>query len=440
MRPLASLETALLLVAGSMAADRIADRLRVPPAVAHVLLGLALALSPWFPTITLDPDFALALFLPPLLMHSALQADWSDFRRWLRAIFNLAVGAVLFSTVVVGLVAHLLLPAVPLAACFALGAILSPPDAAAAKAVLRRGNLPHRLVAVLEGESLVNDATALVLYRFAVAAAVSGSFHAGAAALQFLAVGAGGLAVGAVLGMCAVPMLTWLGEANRMILGSFLAAWCAYLGAEAFDLSGVLATVSCGLVVGSVKVKRLTPATRAQAIAVWDFFVSVLESLAFVLIGLALRNIAPGLHAEGLSYTTLLPIIAVIGAALVLARFAWMMPHVWLDRRRSRRRSLPDPVPHPGLVAVAGWAGMRGGVSLAAAVALPPDFPGRNAMVAITFGVVLVSVLGHATTLAPLARWLRVAEHEESRFAPSGAPSPAQSDGDGDNAMAPRSC
>ena len=201
--PVALLEVILLLLTAAMAADRIANRLRLPPAVAHVLVGVALALAPAFPTITLNPDLALVLFLPPLLMHSALQTDWQEFRRALRFIFNLAFGAVLFSTIVVGLVAHLVVPSLPWAACFALTAIVSPPDAVAAKALLRHGRFPHRLVTVLEGESLVNDATALVLYRFAVAAAVNGSFHAGAATLQFAAVAAGGLGLGAVLGLCA---------------------------------------------------------------------------------------------------------------------------------------------------------------------------------------------------------------------------------------------
>jgi monovalent cation/hydrogen antiporter len=171
--------------------------------------------------------------------------------------------------------------------------------------------------------------------------------------------------------------------------------------------------VSCGLVISYFKSKLMTPELLAQAISVWDFSVRVLESLVFVLIGLSLRHIVQGLHTEGISYTTILPIIAAIATALTLARFAWIMPHVWLDRLRSHLRSLPESVPNTGLVAVAGWAGMRGGVSLAAALALPSDFPGRNSILAITFGVILISVLGHATTLAPLARRLGITEESD---------------------------
>ena len=164
----------------------------------------------------------------------------------------------------------------------------------------------------------------------------------------------------------------------------------------------------------------MPPQLLAQAIAVWDFAVCVLESLAFVLIGLSLRGFLQSLHAEGLSYITIVPIIAAIAAAVALARFAWMVPHAWWDGLRSRLRSLPHPVPNPGLVAVAGSAGMRGVVSLAAALALPFDFPERNSIIAIAFGVILTTVLGQATTLAPLARWLGIAEHEQSSATRSG--------------------
>jgi monovalent cation/hydrogen antiporter len=271
--------------------ELLARRARLPPAAAFILGGTALALIPGVPDIELDPDLALILFLPPLLLSSAFFTVWRDFRANLRIIVQLAVGAVAFTTLAVGLVAHLVGPSLPWAACFALGAIVSPPDAVAAKAVLQGLPLPRRIIVLLEGESLVNDASGLVLYRFAVAAALTGTFDAKIASLTFIVLSVGGVAVGAAFGWLVTILLRRLRDPTLAILASFLAAWAAYIGGEAMHVSGVLSTVACGLVMGWRQHKVLTAATRLEAFAVWKVAVFVLESLIFILIGLSLRAV-----------------------------------------------------------------------------------------------------------------------------------------------------
>lgn len=257
--------------------ELLARRVRMPPAAAFILGGIALALIPGTPDIELDPDLALVLFLPPLLLASAYFTVWRDFRANLRIILQLAVGAVAFTTLVVGVVAHWVEPSLPWAACFALGAIVSPPDAVAAKAVLERLSLPPRITVLLEGESLVNDASGLVLYRFAVVAALTGTFDAGQAAVSFAFLAAGGVAAGVAFGWLVTLLLGRLRDPTLSIIASFLAAWVAYIFGEALHVSGVLATVACGLVMGWRQHTVLSAVTRIQALAVWNVSVFILE-------------------------------------------------------------------------------------------------------------------------------------------------------------------
>jgi monovalent cation/hydrogen antiporter len=228
----------------------------------------------------------LVLFLPPLLLASAYFTVWRDFRANLRIIVQPAVGAVAFTTLAVGVVAHLVEPSLPWAACFALGAIVSPPDAVAAKAVLQGLSLPSRVTVLLEGESLVNDATGLVFYRFAVAAAMTGAFDAGQAAASFGVLALGGVAAGVAFGWLVTLLLGRLRDPTLSVIASFLAAWAAYIVGEALYASGVLTTVACGLVMGWRQHAVLPAVTRIQAQAVWKVIVFILESLIFILIGL----------------------------------------------------------------------------------------------------------------------------------------------------------
>ncbi len=402
MTPTATFELVLALLAAVIALELLARRARLPPAAALIVGGIVLALLPGVPDLQLDPDLVLVLFLPPLLMAGAFFTVWRDFRRDLEKILQLAVGVVAFTTLAVGVVAHRVVPSLPWAACFALGAIVSPPDAVAARAVLQRLTLPRRMSVVLEGESLVNDASGLVLYRIAVVATLTGTFSAGQAFVSFGVVSAGGVAFGLACGFIANQLFKRLPRSELSIVASFLAAWSAYIGAQAIGASGVLATVACGLVLGARQHATLTAETRMRANAVWEVMVFVLESLVFILIGLSLRGVLERLQASGASLPQLAPPVLAIIAAVVVSRFVWIVPAVYVGRLfRPAGKATPFAIP-----VVLSWAGMRGVVSLAAALALPVGFPSRDFILATTFAVILVTVLVQGATLAPLIRAL----------------------------------
>ncbi len=403
-------ELILLLLAATLALDLLARRLSLPPAALLILGGIGLALIPGMPAIELDPDLALVLFLPPLLLGSAYFTVWRDFRADLRIILQLAVGAVVFTTAVVGVVAHWALPSLPWAACFALGAIISPPDAVAAKAVLARVKLPPRMVTLLEGESLVNDATGIVLFRIAVAAGLTGTFNAGQAAGSFAVLAVGGVVVGLACGWLAMQVLSRLHDPALVAVASFLAAWGSYIGAETVHVSGVLSTVACGIVMGIRQHRALRAATRTQTKAVWDVATFVLESLVFILIGLTLRPVLERLDTQDLSVRAQLPAAAAVVAAVILSRAAWIFPATYLPRLLVPKLRRRDPIPPVSVPLIMSWAGMRGVVSLAAALSLPEAFPGRDFVLATTFLVILVTVLLQGATLAPLIRMLRLDE------------------------------
>ncbi len=238
MSPVHLFELLLLLMGLVIPLELLARRLHLPPAAALILGGMALALAPGQHDLQLDPDLTLVLFLPPLLMASAYFTVWRDFRADLRIILQLAVGAVAFTTLVVGAVAHWAMPGLPWAACFALGAIVSPPDAVAAKAVLQRVSLPPRMTVLLEGESLVNDASGLVLFRLAVAASLTGAFSVRDAVVNFGVLSVGGLAAGVLFGWVASRLLALLPDVHLSVIGSLLAAWASYIGADALGVSG----------------------------------------------------------------------------------------------------------------------------------------------------------------------------------------------------------
>ncbi len=408
MSPVLRFELILLLMSVVVALELLARRLRLPPAAAFILGGVALALVPGLPNLQLDPGLVLVLFVPPLLQAGAFFTVWRDFRADLRIILQLAVGAVLFTTLAVGVTAHWIVPGLPWAACFALGAIVSPPDAVSAKAVLHGLRLPQRMLVLLEGESLVNDATGLVLYRFAVAAVLTGAFSVGGAVLSFGVLAAGGVIAGIVFGLAASSLMGRLSEASLSIVASFLAAWVSYIAGEALGVSGVLSTVTCGLVMGWRQHTALSATVRTQARAVWDVIVFVLESLIFILIGLSLRGVLARLGGDWEAIAGPLPAISAIVGVVVLARFAWIVPLTYVTRALSPSLRRRDPYPPIGVPIVMSWAGMRGVVSLAAALALPEGFPGRDFILVATFAVILATVLVQGTTLAPLIRALHL--------------------------------
>jgi CPA1 family monovalent cation:H+ antiporter len=403
---LARFEFILLLVAASIALVLLARRLRLPEAATLIIGGLCLALLPGMPDVEMDPEFALVFFLPPLLLLSAYQTDWRAFRADLRIILQLAIGAVVFTTFAIGLATHWLLPMLPWGACFALGAIVAPPDAVAAKAVLQGLPLPSRVVTLLEGESLLNDATGLVLYRLAVVAALTGAFHGASIAKDFLILVVGGIPVGFLAGLAASTIIGRLHDNELGIATGFLAAWGSYLAADRLHVSGVIATVACGIVMGWRQHALYSAEKRMHARSVWRVISFILESLIFILIGLSLRAILHRFASHPDALLDLLgPILAII-AVLVLSRFVWIFTATYVVRFFAPGLRKRDPYPPVRNPLVMSWAGMRGVVSLAAALALPDDFPGRDIILIATFAIILVTVIVQGSTLAPLIRLL----------------------------------
>jgi Na+/H+ antiporter len=405
MTAVSRFEIVLLLMAAIVVLEILARRLKLPRAAALILGGIGFAMIPGTPDVELDPALVLVLFLPPLLMASAWFTAWRDFRSDIRIILQLAVGAVAFTTLVVGVVAHLVQPALPWGACFALGAIVSPPDSVAAKAVLQKLPLPPRVITLLEGESLVNDASGLVLFRIAVAASLTGVFSTSHAAFDFAWLAAGGVLSGAVFAYISMFVVKRIGDSDLTIVWSFLTAWISYIAAEKLGVSGVLSTVACGMIMGWRQHDILTALTRTRSMAVWGIVVFVLESLIFILIGLSLRGVLTRLGG-GDALIALLPPTAAIVAAVILARFAWIFPTTYLPRALIPSLRKRDPYPPLAVPFIMSWAGLRGVVSLAAALSLPEGFPGRDFILAVTFAVILVTVLVQGTTLAPLVRLL----------------------------------
>ncbi len=407
MHPVETFELVLVLLATVIALHWAAARIGFPPSAALLLGGGALAFLPGLPEISLDPELALVLFLPPLLMDGAYYTAFGRFRRHLPGILSLAVGAVLFTTLVVGVVVHWLVPALPWAACFALGAIVSPPDAVAARAVLQRVTLPRRLQALLEGESLLNDATGLVLFRFAVAATLSGAFDAGAAAASFVFVALGGLVVGIAVGAAWIAAMRRMSDGTLIVATATLLCWAAYLAGEALHVSGVIATVAAGIVFGWYQHVVLPAAVRMQGSAFWRTLVFVLEALVFILIGFSLRGVLERAGGFEAVLTNMAPVIVGVVLAVLLARFAWVFGSDALLaalRKAGASRSRPLGWRQASIL---GWAGMRGVVTLAVALTLPPQMPGRDLMLVAAFAVILVTVVLQGSSLGWLIRLVR---------------------------------
>jgi monovalent cation/hydrogen antiporter len=393
----------------------LAQRLSLPPAVALLVGGGALAFIPGLPAVELDPELVLVIFLPPLLMDGAWFTALGPFRRHLAGIASLAVGAVLFTAAAVALVAKLVLPDLPWAAAVALGAIVSPPDAVSARAVLQRVKLPRRLSTLLEGESLLNDATGLVLFRFAVAAVLTGAFSAGAAVGSFAVLVGGGLAVGALIGAAWLLLVRRLGDDYLMIAASVLVCWVSYLAGEALHVSGVIATVTAGLVCGWYQHVVFSASVRMRGVAFWQVLIFLFEAAVFILIGFSLRGVLDRVGGLSVVLESMAGPVAAVVAAVTVARFAWVFGSdaaLGLLNRVGVTRAEPLGVP---AAFVMSWAGMRGVVTLAVALSLPEAMPGRDLMLVTAFAVILVTVLVQGTTLGLVIRLADLREDERAR-------------------------
>jgi monovalent cation/hydrogen antiporter len=399
----------LLLVAVTVVAAA-ARRFGLPGPILLVLSGIAASFIPGLPSVRLDPQFVLVLVLPPLLYSAALSSSLVSIRRYRRAIGLLSVGYVLFSTVVVGVVASALLPGLPRDVAFVLGALVAPPDAVAASAVGRRVGLPRQILTILEGESLVNDATALTAFRVATAAVVSGGFSWAEAGARFLLASIGGVAVGLAVAFLVLAVRRRLDDPLVENALSLLTPFAAFLPAEAAGASGVLAVVVTGLLLGHHAPLTTGSASRLQAQAVWRMIDFILEGVVFALIGLQLRGILDALSRY--SPAQLATYALVVVAAVIAGRFVWVFPATYLPRLLSAKIRAAEPSPPWQGVFVVSWAGMRGVVSLAAAYVVPrttangSPFPARDLLLFLTFAVIVATLVVQGATLPMLIRRL----------------------------------
>jgi Na+/H+ antiporter len=392
----------LLVVAAGLAVA--AQRLAVPYPVLLVLGGLALALV-GLPSVRIDPQIVLLIFLPPLLFSAAWLTSWRDFSANLRPIVLLAVGLVIVTMTAVAGVAHAVIPGMGWPEAFLLGAIISPPDAVAATAVTQRLKVPRRIITILEGESLVNDATGLVAYKFALVAVMSGGFSPARAGGQFLLMVAGGVALGLAVGWLVAQIHRRLDDFETETVITLLTPYAAYIPAEHLGVSGVLATVTAGGYLGWRNPELLSALTRFRGRGVWRVLLVLFNGLVFILIGFQLGDISR--LPIGASWGTVLWQAALVSLVTILARLAYVPIGTLLPRLVPAIRKR-DPMPPWRAIALIGWTGMRGIVSLALALALPESaaLPHRGLIILLSFAVILVTLLVQALSLPVVIRAL----------------------------------
>ncbi|MGH6726476.1 MAG: Na+/H+ antiporter [Pseudolabrys sp.] len=421
----ATMQTVGFMLAVLAAVAVAAKRLNLAPTILLVVAGLGIALVPGLPKVTLAPEVVLLVILPPLIYSAGVAMSWRDFRFNLRPIALLAFGCVIFTTCAVAAAVHYLLK-FDWSVGFLLGAIISPTDVVAPLAIARKLGLPRRVVVVLEGEGLANDATALVLYKFAVAAVSTGTFSLGQAAGDFVLIVVGEVIYGLAVGWLSLRLRQWSHEPRVEItlslLTPFLAFWVPYhLGG-----SGVLATVACGLYVSWNGPLLIPPATRLQGIFFWDLIVYLVEGLVFLVTGLQARILVEGTHVFSIHDL----VAATAGATLIVivARYMWVFPTTYIPRWVSPRLRKRDPSPRWQTSFFIAFTGMRGVDSLAVALAIPyaldngQPFPHRDLILFVTFGVIVVTLIGQGLMLPAVMRWLGLsdigkAEREEEKQA-----------------------
>lgn len=411
MSGIAEIFVGMLLAVAALAL--LARKLHIPYPILFVIGGLLLGLTPGVPRVRLSPDLVFLFFLPPLLYPAALFTSWRDFRANLRPISLLAIGLVLITTVSIALLAHHFM-GMPLAAGFVLGAIISPPDAVAATAIAERLKIPRGVVTILEGESLINDASALVAYRFGVAAVATGAFSLAQAGEKFFIIAIGGILLGLLVGWLAEQFHRRVVDAPIEITVSLLTPFAAYLTAEHLGFSGVLAVVTAGLYLGWRSPEITDFQTRLNARPVWDMVEFVLNGFVFILIGLQLPDVLHAAAGKTLSDAQLIQDALFISAGVIVIRILWVFPASYLPRLLFKGLRKRDPYPSWRNVVIVAWTGMRGVVSLAAAMALPistrsgSPFPERDLIVFLSFAVILATLVLQGLSLPPLIWWLGI--------------------------------
>jgi CPA1 family monovalent cation:H+ antiporter len=402
----------LILLAVLAATALLARRTNVAPAILLLLSGIALAFVPGMPSVELPPELVLLVVLPPLIYSASVAMSWREFKHNLRPIILLAVGCVIFTACAVAVAAHYLI-GLPWNVGFLLGAIVAPPDVVAPLAIARRLGIPRRVLVVLEGEGLANDATALILYRFAVAAISSGVFSLPEAAGAFVAIVAGELLFGAAVGWVSLRLRHHARDPQIEITLSLITPYVAYWLPEHFGGSGVIATVACGLYMSWNGPLLISSATRLQGIFFWDLVIYLIEGLLFLLTGFQMRSLFE--KSKAFPLDDILSATALVAVIVIAARFAWVYPAIYLPRLLSKRLRTRDPSPSWRNVFVIAFTGVRGAVSLAAALALPyvlpsgEAFPYRDLILFISFGVIFITLVGLGLGLPLVVRRLGVA-------------------------------
>lgn len=416
MEGLHQLEIIILLLAAVLALTSIAQKISIPYPIFLVVGGLVLGVVPGLPTVTLNPDLVFLVFLPPILWAAAYFTSFREFRQNLRPISLLAVGLVLATSAGVAFVAHVLLPGIGWAEAIALGAIVSPPDAVSATAIGKRLRIPRRVVTILEGESLVNDATALVLYRAAVGAVVSGSFALGPTLLDFAFAGLAGVAIGIGVAWLTCWALCATEDGSIQIGTTLLGPYIAWVLAESVHASAVLACVAGGLQLRRYFSSAVAPATRLQARAVWELLIFILNGVIFIVIGLQLGALHDAMPAG--QFGPILVAGAWVSATAIVVRLLWVPLAALIPRWVSPALRRRDPMPPWSGIFLVSWTGMRGIVTLAAALALPVTthtgvpFPFRSEIILISFAVILATLVLQGLSLSPIIRLLRIEEDQ----------------------------
>jgi CPA1 family monovalent cation:H+ antiporter len=412
-------ELQLLILLTALAAMLvIAAVVRIPPALLFVTGGLILGFVPGLPHFQLPPDLVLVAILPPLLYSSAFFTGLRDLKANLRPITLLSVGLVAATMVSVAVIAHAAVSGLSWAGAFTLGAIVSPTDALAATQIIRRVGVPRRVVAIVEGESLVNDGVALVLYKAAVTAAVAGTFSLWNASWHLVVNIVGGILVGLAVAYVVRQVRRRIDDAPTEVALALLSGYLAYLPAAALGVSGVLAAVVIGVYMGWYTPQLTTGVTRISGTSFWEIITFIVNALLFALVGLQLHGILNRL--SGRSTASLIEDAAIVTAVVIVTRIIWVPVFTYVPRYLFRSVRERDPYPSWQAPAVISWTGIRGAVSLAAALALPTNVPGRDLIVFLTFAVILVTLVGQGLTLPWLIRMLHFedddgAEREDAK-------------------------
>src|SRR6201992_2371184 len=409
----ATFQIFLVLLAVLSGVTLLARRTKVAPAILLLLRGCVLAFVPGMPSLELPPELVLLVVLPPLIYSASVAMSWREFKHNLRPIIMLSVGCVIFTAFAAAAATHYLI-GLPWNVGFLLGAIVAPPDVVAPLAIARRLGLPRRILVVLEGEGLANDATALILYRFAVVAITTRAFSLSKASGTFAAIVVSEVLFGVAVGWLSLRARHWARDPQVEITLALITPYIAYWMPEHFGGSGVIATVACGLYMSWNGPLLISAATRLQGIFFWDLVIYLIEGLLFLLTGFQMRSLIE--KSKSFPLENILLSTALVAAIIIIARFAWVFPATYLTRLFNRRLRERDPMPPWQGVFIIAFTGVRGAVSLAAALAIPltlpggEAFPSRDLILFVSFGVILITLIGLGLGLAPVVQWLGVAK------------------------------